>query len=321
MRRLISAAARLVAAVALTAVTAMGAVAEDYPTKPIRFLVGFSAGDGLDLSARIIAEKLSTVIGQPVLVENLPGASGMVAMRNMLASPADGYTILLMSPTLTIQSARGTDGFDIRRDVTPIIQQSSQALIMYVKKDGRFNTLPEFVAYAKAHPGELNFASLGVGSTPHLVMEQFKLTAGLDMVHIPFKGSAEAVTSILSGEVDTHLAGLITVAPLIKEDKVVALAATTAEDFQGIPGMKKGGVEGFDFPVWTGIGARSGTPDAVIRKLNAAINQVYDDPEVIAKFAHLYPLVGGDPEPFAAIVNREVGAWLDVIEKAGIKFQ
>ncbi len=321
MRPLTTLFLRLATAAALTVGLAVAAVAQEFPTKPIRFLVGFNAGDGMDLSARIIAEKLGKVLGQPVLVENLPGASSMIAMRNMLSSPADGHTIMLMSPTLTIQSARGTDGFDIRKDVAPIIQQSSQALIMYAKKDDRFNDLAEFVAYAKAHPGELNFASLGVGSTPHLLMEQFMLSAGIDMVHIPFQGSAEAVNSILSGEVDTHFAGLITVAPLVKEDKVVALAATTAGPFQGVPGMKDGGVEGYDFPVWTGIGARAGTPEPIIRKLNAAINEVYDDPEVVAKFAHLYPLVGGSPEQFAEVINREVNAWLNVIDKAGIKFE
>jgi tripartite-type tricarboxylate transporter receptor subunit TctC len=320
MAQLISAFSRLVAAVVLTAIVTAGALAQEFPTKPIRFLVGFSAGDGLDLSARIIAEKLSTVLGQPVLVENLPGASSMIAMRDMLNAPADGYTIMLLSPTLTIQSARETDGFDIRRDVAPIIQQSSQARIMYVKTDGRFKDLAGFVAYGKAHPGELNYASLGVGSTPHLLMEYFKLVTGIDMVHIPFKGSAEAVTSVLAGEVDTHFAGLITVAPLVKEGKVLAIAATTAESFQGVPGMKEGGVDNYDFPVWTGIGAKAGTPEPIIRKLNAAINEVYDDPEVVEKFAHLYKLVGGDPETFGAIMNHEVDAWTNVIEKAHITF-
>lgn len=294
--------------------------AQQFPSKPIRLLVSSSAGSGIDTAARTIGERLAAKLGQPVLVENITGASGMVAMQDMLAQPADGHTIMLMSPGLTIHSARGTNGFDIRRDVAPIVQQSAQPLVMFTRKGGGLETIADLLARAKAEPGALNYGSLGVGSIHHLMFEQFKLVTGTDIVHIPYKGANEAAAAVLSGEIDVSLAGLITIQALIAEGKLVPIGATTADDFHDIPGMKKSGIDNFDFAVWTGYGTRAGTPPEVVGKLNAAINEVFEEQPVIDVFKKLYDLVGGTPEAFGAVLASEVDAYTNVIRESNIQF-
>ncbi len=297
------------------------AYAQQFPTKPIRLLVSSSAGSGIDTAARTIGERLAARLGQPVLVENITGASGMVAMKDMLSQPADGHTIMLMSPGLTIHSARGTNGFDIRRDVAPIVQQSAQPLVMFTRKGSGIETMADFLAKAKAEPGAMNYGSLGVGSVHHLMFEQFKLVTGTDIAHIPYKGANEAAAAVLSGEIDVSLAGLITIQALIAEGKLVPIAATTAADFHDIPGMKKAGVEGYDFAVWTGYGTHGGTPKEVVARLNAEINEVFKEAPVIEVFKKLYDLVGGTPEAFAAVLASEVEAYTTVIKESKITFE
>jgi tripartite-type tricarboxylate transporter receptor subunit TctC len=299
----------------------VSARAQQFPSKPIRLLVSSSAGSGIDTAARTIGERLAVKLGQPVLVENITGASGMVAMQDMLAQPADGHTIMLMSPGLTIHSARGTNGFDIRRDVAPIVQQSAQPLVMFTRKGNGMDTFADFLAKAKAEPGALNYGSLGVGSIHHLMFEQFKLVTGTDIVHIPYKGANEAAAAVLSGEIEVSLAGLITIQAMIAEGKLVPIAATTSGDFHDIPGMKKVGVDNFDFAVWTGYGTRGGTPKEVVDKLNTSINEVFEEPSVIEVFKKLYDLVGGTPEAFGAVLTSEVDAYTRVIKESNIQFE
>jgi tripartite-type tricarboxylate transporter receptor subunit TctC len=296
------------------------AQAQEFPVKPVRLLVSSSAGSGIDITARTVAEALAAGFGQSVLVENITGASGMVAMQEMLKSPADGHTIMLMSPGLTIHSARGTNGFDIRRDVAAIVQQSAQPLIMFVRKGSGIETMADFLSKARAAPGSLNYGSLGVGSVQHLMFEQFKLVNDIDLVHIPYKGANVAAAAVLSGEIDVSLAGLLTIQSMIEEDQLVPIATTTAGDFHGIPGMAKAGIDNYDFPVWTGFGTCGGTPKAVVDKLNQAINAAYHEPAVLDVFKNLYALVGGTPEAFTAVLAKEVEAWTRVIKESGIKF-
>jgi tripartite-type tricarboxylate transporter receptor subunit TctC len=311
----------LLAAFAAIAAAFPANAQETFPSGPLHIIVSSTAGSGIDLAARIVADGLAKVLGTAVLVENKPGAAGLVAVQYMQSLPADGQTIMLMSPSLTIQTARDPSKFDIRRDIAPIIQQSSQAMVLFIKAGREFTTLRGLVDYARRHPGELNYASLGNGSLQNLLTEQFKLVTGTDIVQIPYKGSNEDVTAILSGEVDMDFSGLIGIKPLIDEGKVIPVAVSTVESFQGIPGMKEAGVDGFDFPVWTGYGARADTPKAIVSKLNEAINATFRQPEVIEKFAHLYVPVGGTPEQFGNLINREVESWANVIAKAGIKFE
>jgi tripartite-type tricarboxylate transporter receptor subunit TctC len=310
------------ATVATMAAAALPALAQDeFPTGPIRIIVSSTAGSGIDLAARIVADGLSRELGQPVLVENKPGAAGLVAVQYLHSLPADGHAIMLMSPSLTIQTARDPSKFDIRRDIAPIVQQSAQAMVLFAKAGREFDTLQGFIDYAKKNPGKLNYASLGSGSLQHLLTEQFKLVTGVDIAHIPYNGSNQDVAAILSGEVDVDFSGLIGIKPLIDEGKIIPLAVSTADSFQGIIGMKEAGVDGFDFPVWTGYGAHPDTPEAVIRKLNEAINAAFKQPEVIAKFANLYVPVGGTPEDLRKLIDREVESWETVIEKSGITFE
>lgn len=311
----------LVAGAATVLLGAAPAQAQQFPTRPIRLLVSSSAGSGIDTAARTIGERLAARLGQSVLIENITGASGMVAIQDMLKAPADGHTIMLMSPGLTIHSARGTNNFDIRRDVAPIVQQSAQPLVMFTRKGGGIETMADFLARAKAEPGALNYGSLGVGSIQHLMFEQFKRVAGVDVVHIPYKGANEAAAAVLSGEIDVSLAGLITIQGMITEAKLTPIAATTAADFHDIPGMSAAGVEGYDLAVWTGYGTHGGTPREIVAQLNEAINGTFQEPSVIEVFSKLYDLVGGTPEAFAAVLATEVDAYQRVIEESGITFE
>jgi tripartite-type tricarboxylate transporter receptor subunit TctC len=228
---------------------------------------------------------------------------------------------MLMSPGLTIHSARGTNGFDIRRDVAPIVQQSAQPLVMFTRSGSGMETMADFLAKAKAEPGGLNYGSLGVGSIQHLMFEQFKLVTGTDIVHIPYKGANEAAAAVLSGEIDVSLAGLITIQALIADGKLTPIAATTTADFHDIPGMKKAGVDNYDFAVWTGYGTHGGTPAETVGVLNTAINEVFKEPAVIDVFKNLYDLVGGTPEAFAARLAAEVEVYAHVIKESHIRFE
>ena len=312
---------QMLAAGAAALMASTGAWAQQFPTKPIRLLVSSSAGSGIDTAARTVAERLAVRLGQPVLVENVTGASGMVAMQDMLTQPADGHTIMLMSPGLTIHSARGTNDFDIRRDVAAIVQQSSQPLVMFTRKGSGLETMADLLAKAKAEPGALNYGSLGVGSVQHLMFEQFTRVTGIDIVHIPYKGANEAAAAVLSGEIDVSLAGLITIQALIADHKLAPIAATTAADFHDIPGMTKAGVDGYDFAVWTGYGTHGGTPRQIVDQLNQAINDVFKEPSVIDVFKSLYDLVGGTPDAFAAVLAAEVEAYAAVIKESNIQFE
>jgi tripartite-type tricarboxylate transporter receptor subunit TctC len=309
------------AGVALLGAMTLPAGAQDnFADKPVHMILASSAGSGIDLAGRIVADGLAKELGTAILVENKPGAAGLVAVQYLRSLPADGHAIILMSPSLTIQTARDPKTFDIRRDIAPIIQQSSQAMVLFIKAGREFTTLQGLIGYAKKNPGKLNYASLGTGSLQNLLTEEFKLVTGTDIVQIPYKGSNEDLQAILSGEVDMDFAGLISIKPLIDAGKVLAIAVSTADSVEGIPGMKQGGVDNFDFPVWTGYGARSETPESLVRKLNEAINATFRHPNVIKKFANVYVPVGGTPEHFRALIDHQVESWADVIQKAGIKF-
>lgn len=313
--------AMIAAALMLVPAAFHAAAQENFPTGPVRIVVSSTAGSGIDIAARIVADGLAKELGQAVLVENKPGAAGLVAVQYLRSLPADGHAIMLMSPSLTIQTARNPSAFDIRRDIAPVIQQSAQAMVLFIRAGREFTTLQGLIDHARHNPGKLNYASLGTGSLQHLLSEQFKLVTGIDVAHIPYKGSNEDVQAILSGEVDMDFSGLIGIQSLIEEGKVIPVAVSTAGPFQGIPGMKAGGVDGFDFPVWTGYGAHSATPAPIVRRLNEAINATFRQAEVIEKFANLYVPVGGTPEALADLIDREVESWANVIEKSGIRFE
>jgi tripartite-type tricarboxylate transporter receptor subunit TctC len=191
-----------------------GAAADEFPTHPIRLLVGFSAGGGLDISCRHWAQRLSARIGQPVIVENRPGASGELAVKQAMASKPDGYTLVCLSGSNTISSAKPNAPFDIRTDVAPVIQMTHFTFVLYVNPALPVKSFAELVAYAKARPGQLNYGSVGTGSTPHLAFEFLKLHTGMDVVHVPFKGTAQTATAVIAGDIQIGLDAIAAVKPI-----------------------------------------------------------------------------------------------------------
>ena len=296
-------------------------LAQAYPAKPVKMVIGFAAGGSIDSSGRFLAQRLTTHFGQSFVVENKPGASAQLAMQGLIASPPDGYTIMLMSAGTTISSAKPVNApFDVRRDIAPVIQVTLQPLALYVTASLPVKTMPELIAYAKANPGKLNYTSVGVGSIQNLLFEVFKQSAGVNMIHIPFKGSGESAMAVMAGRVEVGMDSLGPVLPHAESGKVRILALTSAKGGQGIPGMDTSGVAGFDYPTWTGIGAPLRTPRPVIDTLNAAFNTLFKNPEVRAyyeKVGQTNP--GGTPEQFARLLNHEVETWIKVVKSANIQ--
>jgi tripartite-type tricarboxylate transporter receptor subunit TctC len=298
------------------------AFAQAYPSRPVHLVVGFGAGTGLDLYARIIGQWLSEHLGQPVIIDNRPGAGTNIATETVVNAPPDGYT-LLMASTAAFTNAALYDNlrFNFIRDIAPVASLSSGAFVMVVSPSLPAKTIPEFIAYAKAHPGKINMASGGIGTTNHIAGELFNVMAGIDMIHVPYRGEG-AITDLLGGRVQVYFVALAGAAGFIKDGKVRALAVTTAQRssaFPDIPTVAES-VPGYEASLRNGIGAPKGTPVDVIEKLNAAINAGLNDPGIKSKFAAL----GTETAPltiaeWAKIIAEETEKWGKVIRGANIK--
>lgn len=300
------------------------AAAADYPVKPIRFVAGFAAGGGLDISCRLWAQKLSTALGQPIVVENRPGASSELAVKHVMASPADGYTILCTSASAGISSAKLSPPFDIRTDLAPVIQMTQFTYAFYVSPKMQVKSIAELIAHAKANPGKTNYASVGIGSTPHLAFELFKLATGIDITHIPFKGTSQGSAAIMAGEVQFGLDGASSLKPHFESGRLLPLAVISAQRAPALPdvmSMRDAGIAGVDVISWTGLTAPLKTPRDIVSMLNAQYNTILREPEIKAAFFKLgYETAGGSPEDMARLIAREVDDWSRVIRVAKIQF-
>jgi len=312
---------QLAAAAAALPLCSTLAPAADYPTRPVRLIVGFPPGSATDTVGRIIAESLSKRLGQQVVVENKPGAGSNVGAQFVARSTPDGDTLLAMTITNAVNETlyQGLD-FDFAKDIVPVVETFQSPNVLAVNPSVPAKTLPEFIAYAKANPGKINYASFGVGSAPHMNGELFDMMAGVKMVHVPYRQSP--VPDLLSGQVQAIFSPMPVTINFIRSGKLRALAVTSDKPSDALPGVPTVAqyVPGFNAGIWHGIGAPKGTPPDVIAKLNKEINAVLADPDTRAKFAKYGGVpIGGSPEAFGKFIAEEIAKWGKVIKTADIK--
>jgi len=314
---------RALMACLLAAVSAL-AFAQSWPDKPIRFVMSAPAGSSIDVLGRAIADKLKDRLGQPVIVENKPAAGGTVATAEVAKAAPDGYTMVLaFNGPLAITPLLSKVPYDVQKDLAPVIITSSQPNVLAVNAQLPVKSVQELVAYARANPGKLNFASVGNGSSSHLNAELLKSMAGIDIVHIPFNGSPPAVTATIQNETQMIFAVMQPLQPQIQAGKLRALAVTSAKRFPllpDLPTIAESGYPGFDALAWNGVLVPAATLQAVVQRLNAEINAILKDADVVQRMhAAGFDLVGGTPEDFSALIKAESEKWAPVIRKAGVK--
>jgi tripartite-type tricarboxylate transporter receptor subunit TctC len=299
------------------------AMAQAYPARPVRIVVGYPPGGLSDIVARLIGQSLSERLGQPFIIENRPGAASNIATEAVVHAPADGYTLLLVNPA-NATSATFYDklNFNFVRDIAPVAGIIRAANILEVNPSVPATTVPEFIAYAKAHPGKVNFASAGNGTNLHLTGELFKMTTGVNLVHVPYRGSAPALTDLLGGQVQVMFDNLPSSIEYVRTGKLRPLAVTTATRSPALPDIPTVGdfVPGFEASVWQGIGAPKNTPPGIIERLNKEINAALADPKVSAKLANLgSTALALSPAEFGQLIADETHKWGRVIRAANIK--
>jgi tripartite-type tricarboxylate transporter receptor subunit TctC len=297
--------------------------AQTYPAQPVHCIVGFPAGGPNDIVARLIGQSLSERLGQQFVIENRPGVGGIAGAQAVVNARPDGYTLLVLgAPQAISTSLYGNLNFDLVRDIAPVASIVRVPLVMEVNPAVQARTVPEFIAYAKANPGKLNMASGGNGTTDHVCGELFKMMAGVNMVLVPYRGGAPALTDLLGGQVQVLFDPIPPSIGYIRTGKLRALAVTTAARSDALPDIPTVGefVPGYEASTWDGVGAPKNTPAEIIDKLNVAINSAIADPKLKARFADLGGAVlAGSPADFRKLIADETQKWAKVIKFAGIK--
>jgi tripartite-type tricarboxylate transporter receptor subunit TctC len=311
------------AALIITLVSTSGAHAQGWPARPIRLIVPQSAGGSTDLVARPLARLLGDALGQTVIVENRPGAGSVIGTDLVAKAPADGYTLLAVAASFSISPSLYRQlPFDPLRDFAPVTLLSSFPNVLVVRPALGVNSLQEMIALAKSKPGQLNYGSSGIGTGTHLSMELFKHMAGIEMVHVAYKGGAPAVNALLGGEVQVNLATISTALPQIRAGKLRALAVTSRERIAALPDVPtiaESGLPGFDYSSWIGLLAPARTPRAIIDRLGAEAAKATRTPEIAAILALEGAVpVGNSPEEFAAVIQSEISRWKKLVDAAGI---
>jgi tripartite-type tricarboxylate transporter receptor subunit TctC len=314
---------RLLAAIALAACAAT-ALAQPYPSRPVRLIVGFAPGGGVDINARMLAPKLSEYLGQQVVVENVPGAGTNIANERVAKSAPDGYTLLINTAALAINMSLYRDlPFDALRDFAPVSVFSESPNVLVVNAKLAAQNVKELVAMARSAPGKLNYSSAGVGTTQHLAAELFKLRTGTFMVHIPYKGTAPSMTALISGEVDLSFANVPSIQGHLKSGRLRALAATAPRrdpQLPEVPTMKEAGVEGVEVVVWYGVLAPAGTPREIVQKLADGIQRATRDADIRKRMLEQgAEPVGNTPEEFSKLLREEVARWAEVVKISGAR--
>jgi tripartite-type tricarboxylate transporter receptor subunit TctC len=309
-------------AAALPAV-ARFASAQAYPTRPVRLVVGYAPGGAGDISMRLLGQWLSERFGQQFIVENRTGAGTNIATESVVRAAADGYTLLMSSAANAINATLYDRlNFNFIRDTTPISGILRVPHVIVVHPSFSAKTLPEFIAYAKANPGKLTWASPGVGTAGHVCGELFKMMAGLNMVHMPYRGGGPAMADLLSGQLQVYIGAMTSSLEYVKANRLRALAVSTTTRSEALPEVARVSdfVPGFETSDWGGISGPKGTPAEIIRKLNEEINAGLADPKVKARLADLggTPLTGS-PTDFEAFIAAETEKWAKVVKFAGIK--
>ena len=307
----------------LLSVTA--ASAADYPNRPVRWIVPYPPGGATDIMARLIGNRLSEKLGQQFVIENKPGAGNNIGTESVVNAQADGYTVLLVNPANAINASLYAKlNFNFIRDIAPVAGISRVPNVMTVNPEVPAKTVAEFIAYAKANPGKINMASSGNGTSVHLSGEMFKAMTGVEMQHVPYRGSAPAMTDLIAGQVQVIFDNMPSVLQHIKAGKLRALAVTTAARSPELPDVPTVAetVKDYEASAWFGMGAPKNTPKEIIATLNKAINEVLAEPAMKARLAELggVPIVA-TPEEFGKIIQAETDKWEKVVKFAGARVE
>jgi tripartite-type tricarboxylate transporter receptor subunit TctC len=313
----------VVAGAATVAAVSGFAWAQSYPTRPVRIIVGFPAGGTTDMAARLLGQWLSERLGQQFIVENRPGAGTHMATEAVARASADGYTLLMATPSNAINATLYDRlNYDFLRDIVPVVGVIRSPFVLEVHPAVPVKTVPELIAYAKANPGKLNMASFGTGTSSHLTGELFKMMTGVEMLHVPYRGSAPMLVDLLSGQVQLAFDNLPASIEYIRSGALRALAVTTTTRSDTLPDVPALGemLPGFESSAWIGIAAPRNTPGEIIDKLNKEGNAALADPKIKAHFAALSGVVlGGTPADFGKFITEEAEKWGKVVRTANIK--
>ncbi|MFO1395982.1 MAG: tripartite tricarboxylate transporter substrate binding protein [Burkholderiales bacterium] len=304
---------------------APAAFGQAWPTKPIKLVAPSTPGDAPDVIARMVAEKLSGALGQQVVVENRPGAGGVVGSDAVAKAAPDGYTLIMGNA-----GSHGINAavysklpYDIQRDFAPVSQVAVAPNVMVINPDVPAKTVAEFIAYAKSQPGKLSYASGGNGSSAHMSMELFKSMAGIDLQHIPYKGSSPALTDVVAGQVVAFIGNMPPTVPLVKGGKLRALAVTTKTRsplMPELPTIAEAGLPSYETVAWFGVLAPAGTPPEIVNRLSQEIGKIAKSPEMREKLLAMgAEPVGGTPEEFKGVIDRDIAKWKPLAQKVGIK--
>ncbi|HUH94690.1 MAG TPA: tripartite tricarboxylate transporter substrate binding protein [Casimicrobiaceae bacterium] len=313
------------AALLLAALAAFGAAqAQDYPTRPVKMIVPFAAGGPADIYARFLGQRLQEALGQPFVVEDRPGGGSIVGSDAAARSAPDGYTLLVMSNTHTVnESLIPSKPFSLTRDFVPVAPINYSDLVMVIHPSVPARTLAEFIALARAQPGKLNYASSGPGTPYHMAGELFKAMAGVDLVHVPYKGSSGARTDILGGQVQMMFDAVTTMSENVKAGKVRALATSgklRSTVLPDVPTLDEAGVPGYEATIWLGMVAPKGTPPAVVNRLNAEITRIVSRPEVKREWAAQGAVAMiMTPDEFGKYIAGDIVKWERIVKISGAK--
>ena len=298
--------------------------AEDYPSHPIRLIVGFPPGSAADITARLVGEQMSQGLGQQVVVETRPGAGSAIGAEYVARAPADGYTLYIGTSTNVTDAVTNPNlRFDFAKDFAPITLLTGLPLVLAVNPSLGVSSFDQLIALARSNPGELSYASVGVGSVPQLACELISIREHIKLVHVPYPGSPPAVTDLLAGRVSMMLGVASTIMPYVKSGRLKAFAVSTAKRSRLVPDLptiEELGVSDFDATVWFGLVAPAATPRPVIDKLALAANAALKSPQTISKLeAAQFEAFGGSPADFAAFIARETAKWRMVAEATGLR--
>jgi tripartite-type tricarboxylate transporter receptor subunit TctC len=317
----LAAAAAVVCALSLS--PSPSAFALDYPTKPVRLIVGVAPGGANDTVARLVAQALSERLGQPVVVENRPGAGGNIGLEAVINAPPDGYTLLFAtSANALAASFYDNANVNFARDIAPVTSLVRGPLVMEVNPSFPAKTIPDFIAYAKANPGKINMASAGIGNTTHVAGVLFMMLTGTKFTHVPYRGGAPAVADLMAGQVQLYFDGISGSLGYIRSGKLRALGVTTAQRSDVLPDVPSIAefVPGYEAGGWYGIGVPRNVPAEIVDKLNSDINASLADPKLKARLAELgYTTLGSSPAAFGTMIAQEIDKWAKVLKFAGIK--